>query len=159
MVPDPTDAKEEDGGWTTVKSRRRPKKRPKSGAQSVIRTRAAAVREATEKASRAATEKASKADSERVSCEEPECDTSASRAEVDSPEVTMTVEEWSTEPEFKMCSVCAGPSEGYGYCTACRKFNNCEDCAASAISSRHYAGGVCAYEERWRILGSPRFEQ
>ena len=61
MVPDPTDAKEEDDGWTTVSnSRRRPKKRPKSSAQSLIRTRAAAVRDATEKTSRVATEKASK---------------------------------------------------------------------------------------------------
>ena len=135
---------------------------PKSGAQSVIRTRAAAVRDATEKTSRAATEKASKEESERASCEEPEYDTAENaskaqtEAEVDSPEMTMTVEEWSTEPVFETCSVCAGPSDRDNYCVACRKFNNCEDCKASAIASRHYAGEGCVYLEQWRRLGEPR---
>ena len=129
----------------------------------MIRTRAAAVRDATEKARRAASEKASKAESEKESSEEPEHDTTgeaASKAqtetEVDSPEMTMTVEEWSTEPVFETCSVCAGPTDISDYCRACRKFNSCVDCEDSAIASRHYAGEGCVYLEQWRRLGEPR---
>ena len=98
------------------------------------------------------------AESEKTRGEEPEYDTSASRAEVDSPETTMTVEEWSTEPVFETCSVCAGPgqSDGRLYCLACRKFNSCVDCEDSAIASRHYTGEVCVYLEQWRRLGEPR---
>ena len=79
--------------------------------------------------------------------------------EADPPEMSMTVEEWSTEPNFETCSICTGPSEGYNYCSACRKFNNCVDCKDSAIASRHFAEGGCAYEEQWETLGMPTWRE
>ena len=141
------------------RSRRRPKKKPKQSAKSVISTREATAREATEKTSKAATETARRDDAELGTRE---LDTTASRAAVDTPELKMTVEEWTTVPVLGACRICAGPRNHPGaggfYCPACRQFNYCVDCKDNAIVSCQFAEGGCVYQEQRKRLGEPRWE-
>ena len=85
-----------------------------------------------------------------------ELDTTVSQAAIDTSEMRMTVEEWTTEPVFGACSVCAGPAEDSYYCVACRKFFRCAACEDSAIARHHLDEGGCAYLDQWRKLGEPR---